>query len=219
MKGKKKDRAKQNETKVNQDTQHEAETNAAQAEAGMGSTETEGDDIAKEAINEAINTPPQTTDELLNQTTQASDPVTTLEVKLAQSQDQYKRTLAEFDNFRKRTAKEMAARYEDGQRAAAEKLLPVVDNFERAMNASENKEDQFYQGIALIARQLEQALADMGIEPIKADPGTTFDHNLHHAVAHVEDDAYGQSEIVEILQKGYKQRDKVLRPSMVKVAN
>ena len=136
-----------------------------------------------------------------------------------QAQDRAMRTLAEFDNFRKRTTKEMAARYEDGQRAAAEKLLPIVDNFERALGASENKEDNFYQGIALIARQFENMLADMGVEPITEEIGSAFDHNIHHAVAHIEDEAYGQSVIAEVLQKGYKHRDKVLRPSMVKVAN
>ena len=138
---------------------------------------------------------------------------------LAQAQDQYKRTLAEFDNFRKRTTKEMAARYDDGLRAAAEKLLPIVDNFERAINASENKEDSFYQGISMIARQLDTVLQDIGLEPITEEIGTSFDHNIHHAVAHIEDEAYDQNVIVEVLQKGYKHRDRVIRPSMVKVAN
>ncbi|MCL2362968.1 MAG: nucleotide exchange factor GrpE [Defluviitaleaceae bacterium] len=139
--------------------------------------------------------------------------------QLDQAQDRLKRNLAEFDNFRKRTAKEMAARYDAGQSAAAEKLLPIIDNFQRALSANEDKEDNFYQGIALIARQFEGVLTDMGIEPITDETGTPFDHNLHHAVAHIEDEAYGQNEIVEVLQKGYKHRDKVLRPSMVKVAN
>jgi len=141
------------------------------------------------------------------------------EAQLAQAQDRYQRTLAEFDNFRKRTTKEMAARYEDGQRAAAEKLLPVIDNFERALSASENKEDNFYQGIAMISRQLDAALADIGLEPIPEETGTSFDPNVHHAVAHVEDEAYDQNVIIEVLQKGYKHRERVIRPSMVKVAN
>jgi len=141
------------------------------------------------------------------------------EVKLVQAEDRYKRAMAEFDNFRKRTTKEMAARYEDGLRAAAEKLLPIIDNFERAMAASENKEDSFYQGIALIFRQFDNVLADIGVVPLTDEPGTPFDHNIHHAVAHIEDEAYDQNVIAEILQKGYKHRDRVLRPSMVKVAN
>jgi len=141
------------------------------------------------------------------------------EAQYNQAQDRYQRTLAEFDNFRKRTAKEMSARYEDGLRAAAEKLLPIVDNFERAMNASENKDDNFYQGIAMISRQLDAVLADIGLVPITEEIGTAFDHNLHHAVAHVEDEAFDQNVIAEVLQKGYKHRDRVIRPSMVKVAN
>jgi len=148
-----------------------------------------------------------------------AEPELDLKTQLDQVNDRYKRTMAEFDNYRKRTIKEMSARYEDGQRAVAEKLLPIIDNFQRAMNASENKEDNFYQGIALIARQFEGMLSDIGVEPITDEAGTPFDHNMHHAVAHIEDEALGQNEIVEVLQKGYKHRDKVLRASMVKVAN
>ena len=136
-----------------------------------------------------------------------------------QTLDRYQRNLAEFDNFRKRTAKEMATRYDDGLRSAAEKLLPIIDNFDRAMAASENKEDNFYQGIALIARQFDGMLSDIGVEPLADEPGSDFDHNIHHAVARIEDDAYGQNVIVEVLQKGYKHKDRVLRPSMVKTAN
>ena len=141
------------------------------------------------------------------------------EAQLAQAQDRYQRTLAEFDNFRKRTIKEMAARYEDGIRATAEKLLPIVDNFERAMAATENKENNFYQGISMIARQLDETLESLNILPIAEGVGSTFDHNIHHAVAHVEDDTQGQSVVVAVLQRGYTHREKVLRPSMVKVAN
>jgi len=148
-----------------------------------------------------------------------AEPEPDLKTQIDQAHDRHKRTLAEFDNFRKRTTKEMAARYEDGQRAVAEKLLPIIDNFQRAMSANENKEDNFYQGIALIARQFEGMLTDIGVESIIDEAGTPFDHNLHHAVAHIEDAAYGQNEIVDVLQKGYKHREKILRPSMVKVAN
>jgi len=137
----------------------------------------------------------------------------------AQAQDRYQRNLAEFDNFRKRTTKEMATRYEDGTRAAIEKLLPIVDNFERAMSASENKEDNFYQGIAMIARQLDTVLEGLGVMPIAEGVGSDFDHNIHHAVAHIEDESHGQNVVVEVLQRGYTHREKVLRPSMVKVAN
>ena len=130
--------------------------------------------------------------------------------------DRYQRSLAEFDNFRKRTIKEKSEAYDYGVQSTVEKLLPTLDNFERALTASDDKEGTFYQGIVLIARQLENYLAELGVEVIKTE---TFDHNLHYAVAHVEDDQYGQGEIIEQLQKGYIYKDKLIRPSMVRVAN
>jgi len=141
------------------------------------------------------------------------------EQKLSEMEDRYKRALAEFDNYRKRTIKEMSARYDDGIRAACEKLLPMVDNFHRALNAHEDKEDSFYQGVAMIARQFDGVLGELGVEPIVLEPGDKFDPNFHNAVAHVEDENFGQNEVIEELQKGYVHRDKVLRYSMVRVAN
>ncbi|MCL2377606.1 MAG: nucleotide exchange factor GrpE [Defluviitaleaceae bacterium] len=165
-------------------------------------------------------------EDIINEAEETADEIEVLEAPetdyaalYAQAQDRYQRNLAEFDNFRKRTTKEMAARYEDGVRAAAEKLLPIVDNFERAISTSENKEDNFYQGIALIARQFENVLSSLGIEPIGEGAGSVFDHNIHHAVAHIEDASLGQNVVSEVLQRGYTHRDKVIRPSMVKVAN
>lgn len=131
--------------------------------------------------------------------------------------DRYQRTLAEYDNFRKRTLKEKAASYDNGVGDAIEKLLPTLDNFDRALSASEsNKDDTFYQGVSMIARQLQEYLKDLGVENIE---GGEFDPNLHFAVAHVEDEQYGQNEIIEVLQKGYTYKGRVIRPSMVRVAN
>ena len=133
--------------------------------------------------------------------------------------DKYQRSLAEFDNFRKRTTKEMMARYEDGMRAAASKFLPSLDNLERAVHTGENKDDTFYQGIVLILRGFEAAFGDMDIKPIELEPGAQFNANLHNAVAHTEDENFGENQVAEILQKGYMFKDKVLRHAMVKVAN
>jgi len=133
--------------------------------------------------------------------------------------DRYQRSVAEFDNYRKRTIKEMATRYDDGIRSACEKLLPMVDNFERALGAHEDKENSFYQGVAMIARQFEGILSELGVKAIELEPGNKFDPNFHNAVAHVEDENFGQNEVAEVLQKGYVHKDKVLRYSMVKVAN
>jgi len=133
--------------------------------------------------------------------------------------DRYQRCLAEFDNYRKRTTKEMAARYDDGLRAACDKLLPIVDNFERAMAAHDNPEDTFFQGVALIARQFDNMLSDLGVQSIATEPGDPFDTNLHHAVAHTEDENFNQNSVAMVLQKGYTHKDRVLRYAMVKVAN
>jgi len=147
------------------------------------------------------------------------DDAPSADAKYNEMLDRYQRCLAEFDNYRKRTAKELAARYDDGIRAACEKLLPIIDNFDRAMSASEDKETPFYQGISMIARQFGDALTDMGIKEIETNPGDPFDANLHHAVAHGEDENFGTNEVAAVLQKGYVHKERVLRYAMVKVAN
>jgi len=146
-------------------------------------------------------------------------PTQDFEVKYTELLDRYQRTLAEFDNYRKRTVKELSTRHDDGLRTASEKLLPMVDNFERALNAHENKEDTFFQGVSMIKRQLEGILNDLGVQVMDLEIGTPFNPNFHNAVAHIEDENLGQSVVAEILQKGYMHKDKVLRHSMVKVAN
>lgn len=132
--------------------------------------------------------------------------------------DRLQRTMAEFDNFRKRTAKEKASMYGDGVRDAIEKLLPVIDNFERAMEAAPDRQGSFYTGVEMIYRQLTAALGEIGVEVLPG-AGEAFDLNIHHAVAHVDDPAYGENIVIEELQKGYKYKDRVIRHSMVKVAN
>lgn len=132
--------------------------------------------------------------------------------------DRYQRTLAEFDNFRKRTSKEKASMYDDGIRDTVLKLLPVVDNFERAIMSCQNTDDSFYKGVEMILKQIKEILTSMGVEEIPA-VGEKFDPNLHAAVAHEDNDEYGENEIMLEMLKGYKHKDKVIRHSMVKVAN
>lgn len=134
--------------------------------------------------------------------------------------DKYKRTFAEFDNFRKRSEKEKASMYEIGARDVIEKILPVVDNFERGFHAvsEEEKATPFADGMDKIYKQLLKTLEDMGVKEIEA-LGKEFDPNLHNAVMHVEDEDLGENEVAEVLQKGYMYRDTVVRHSMVKVAN
>ena len=151
---------------------------------------------------------------------EAAAKIAELEQKAAEHLDQYQRCLAEFDNFRKRTAKEKASMYDDGVRDTVEKLLSVVDNLERAVAAQEGKdaEDAFFKGVQVTLKQFQEILHSMGVEEIKA-MGEKFDPNLHAAVAHEDDEAYGENEIVLEMLKGYKYKDKVIRHSMVKVAN
>lgn len=145
-----------------------------------------------------------------------------LEQKCADYLDKYQRSLAEFDNFRKRTAREKASMYDDGVRDTVERILPVVDNFERALatqkKADGEEEDSFCKGIRMILKQLQETLTALGVEEIQA-LGEKFDPNIHAAVAHIDDEQYGENEIILEMLKGYQYKEKVIRHSMVKVAN
>ena len=134
--------------------------------------------------------------------------------------DKYMRTFAEFDNFRKRTEKEKTAMFEVGAKSIVEKILPVVDNFERGLATvpDEQKEDPFVQGMDKIYKQLMTTLEEAGVKPIEA-LNNEFDPELHNAVMQVESDEYESGIIAQELQKGYTYRDSVVRHSMVKVAN
>ena len=128
--------------------------------------------------------------------------------------------MAEFENFRKRSDKEKDSMYENGAKSVIEKLLPVVDNFERGMGTltDEDRETAFAKGMEMIYKQLMDELDKMDVKPIEA-AGKEFDPNLHNAVMHCEDEEKGENEIVEVFQKGFKIGDKVVRFAMVKVAN
>ncbi len=144
-----------------------------------------------------------------------------LEQQAADNLDKYQRTLAEFDNFRKRTVKEKASMYDDGVRSTVEKLLMVIDNLERAVMVQEGKVDEndaFFKGVKMTLTQFQDVLKGIGVEEIKA-VGEKFDPNLHAAVAHEDDENYGENEVVLEMLKGYMYKDKVIRHSMVKVAN
>ena len=131
--------------------------------------------------------------------------------------DRLKRSLAEFDNYRKRTEKEKSSMYIIGARDIVEKILPVVDNFERGL-AQAPEGDPFADGMKLVYKQLMTALEDMGVKPIEA-VGKEFNPDFHNAVMHVEDEEAGENIVVEEFQKGYTYKDFVVRHSMVKVAN
>lgn len=140
--------------------------------------------------------------------------------RIDELEDRVKRQMAEFENFRKRTDKEKAAMFETGARSVIEKVLPVVDNFERGLAAvPENEKDSaFVEGMNKIYKQLMTELDNMGVKPIEA-VGQEFDPNYHNAVMHIEDENYGENIVAEEFQKGYTYHDAVVRHSMVKVAN
>ena len=143
-----------------------------------------------------------------------------MEEKIEELEDRVKRQMAEFDNFRKRTEKEKSHMYEVGARDVIEKILPVVDNFERGLASvpEDQKENPVIVGMDKIYSQLMTTLTDLGVEPIAA-VGGEFDPNYHNAVMHVEDEELGENVVAEEFQKGYMYKDTVIRHSMVKVAN
>lgn len=139
--------------------------------------------------------------------------------KIEELTDRLTRQMAEFDNFRKRTEREKSQMYEIGAKDIIEKILPVVDNFERGLKAAEeNKEDPFVQGMEMVYKQLLTTLEGVGVKPIEA-VGQEFNPDFHNAVMHVEDEELGENIVAEEFQKGYMYRETVVRYSMVKVAN
>ena len=140
--------------------------------------------------------------------------------KAQEINDKLMRTIAEFDNFRKRSEKEKSAMFEIGAKAIIEKILPVLDNFERGLDSisEDEKGSAFAQGIEQIYKQFVAVLDDAGVKVIET-VGKEFDPNLHNAVMHVEDDSLGENIIAEEFQKCYMYKDSVVRHSMVKVAN
>ncbi|HCC06662.1 MAG TPA: nucleotide exchange factor GrpE [Clostridiales bacterium] len=139
--------------------------------------------------------------------------------------DKYQRNMAEFDNFRKRTMKEKSEMYDIGVMETVGKILPMIDNFERAIeqiskdiNEEETKNYSILKGIKMIYEQFNDTIKGIGVQEIEA-LNKPFDTSIHNAVMHVEDENYGENEVIEVFQKGYTYGEKVMRHAMVKVAN
>lgn len=178
-------------------------------------------EVSEEAVSEADDVKEeQNVEEEQNAEEQTDRKEDKKDAQIAELTDRYKRLLAEFDNYRKRTEKEKSAMYEVGVKDTLEKILPIVDNFERGLAtvSEENKEDAFVVGIDKTYRQLTTTLENMGVVAIDTFE-KEFDPNIHNAVMHVDDENYGENAIVEEFQKGYMYKESVLRHSMVKVAN
>ena len=145
------------------------------------------------------------------------DTVTEQQTKIAESQDQYLRLCAEYDNYRKRSQREKEALYSDIKAQTVSELLPVYDNLERALKQP-CADEAYAKGVQMTMTQFEEILKKLGVEEIEA-LGKPFDPNMHNGVMHEENEAFGENEVSEVFQKGFKIGEKVIRFAMVKVAN
>ena len=187
--------------------------------------DTKAEDISETADQEEAQTEPETAEEdagtdkkgFFGKKKEKKDKK---DEQIADLTDKLTRHMAEFDNYRKRTEKEKSAMYEIGAKDVVEKILPIVDNFERGLQSvpEEKKDDPFVDGMDKIYKQMMSTLEGIGVKPIEA-VGQEFDPNFHNAVMHVEDEEVGENIVVEEFQKGYTYKDFVVRHSMVKVAN
>ena len=195
----------------------EAEETAETAETGAEEAEQAPEETAEQAEPQEEAAEKAESEKETGKKAPKKDPK---DQKIEDLEDRLKRNLAEFDNFRKRTEKEKSAMFDMGAKSILEKLLPVIDNFERAFSTvpEDPEAAQYAKGMEMIYRQLLKNLEDAGATPIDCK-GKPFDPNYHNAVMHVEDESLGENVIAEEFQKGYMYKDSVLRYSMVKVAN
>ena len=177
------------------------------------------EEMKNEDLKDPSNMEQEASEETASENTETSAEEKTTE-KVEELTDRVKRQMAEFDNFRKRTEKEKSTMYEMGAKDIIERMLPVVDNFERGLASipESEKNTAFAEGMEKIYKQFQKVLEDAGVKAIEA-AGQPFDPNFHNAVMHVEDESLGENIVAEELQKGYMYRDSVVRHSMVKVAN
>ena len=221
------------ETQVTQEETPEAETEETTEEIGeeipeetetVPETEETAENEASEEGDETPEDKPEKKERKLKWAKGAGDAfekkAKDLQDKLSEANDKYVRLFAEFDNFRNRSEKEKTQRYDFGAKDMVERILPVIDNFERGLAAvpEDRADDSFVKGMQMTYKQLMKALEDAGVKPIEA-VGQEFNPDYHNAVMHVEDPEVGDNIIVEEFQKGYTYKDHVVRYSMVKVAN
>lgn len=184
----------------------------------------EESEVTEEEVKEGQEAEGEAQEEEKTDDTQA-DPLEELQKKYDEKQkeaDEYlnmlKRTMADFDNFRKRTAKEKESLFDDGYSDAVKNLLPVLDNLERAEQNSSQQEGSLYEGVKMVLKIFRDLLEKSGVKEIDAE-GVRFDPDYHNAILHVEDDSVGENIIVEVFQRGFIYKGKVIRHSLVKVAN
>ena len=160
----------------------------------------------------------ETAEEITEETVTETDKTAELEKELAAAREAHIRTLAEYDNYRKRTAKEKEATWVDSKASCMAELLPILDNFDRALSVTDSDFESYKKGVEMIYQGFCDTLKKLGVEAF-GEEGDEFDPNFHSAVMHVEDESLGENVLAQVFSKGYKLGDKVLRPAMVKVAN
>lgn len=165
----------------------------------------------------------KTSEEASEDAEEKTEEVDETAAELADLKDRYMRLLAEYDNFRRRTQKEKENIYSDAVAEVVKEWLPLVDDIERAVASTENMDEtsveKVAEGIHLIGKQVGNVLGKLGVEEIEGKEGESFDPNLHEAVMHVEDDSLGEQAIAQVFQKGYSCKGRVIRHTVVKVAN
>lgn len=198
-----------NNEKLEEVLEDELELNGNEKVTGETVSEQTEDEEKRNKFNEE-------NEDLKNKNKVLSDENKKLENELSALKDRFLRMNAEYENFRKRTEKEKKAIYTDACEDVLKNMFPVLDNLERAIKVEGNAED-LKKGIEAVIKQFMDSLGKLDVEEIAAE--SEFDPNYHNAIMHVEDDNFGNNEIVEVFQKGFKRGDKVLRHSLVKVAN
>jgi len=166
---------------------------------------------------EKENTTPVENEQPVEENEEATE-IERIKKELEEKADRLLRTLAEYDNFRKRSVKEKEQAYSDTKADVLAAFLPVIDNVERAASNENASYEDYKKGAEMIFGQFLKVIADSGITSY-GEKGDTFDPNLHNAVMHIEDENYGENEITEVFEKGYKLGDRILRPATVQVAN
>lgn len=152
------------------------------------------------------------------ETEEAPQEVNPMEKELAETKDRLLRTLAEYDNFRKRSQKEKEQTYGDAKASVLTELLPVMDNFDRAASNADAELEDYKKGVEMIFNQFAEVFKKLGAEAF-GEAGDTFDPNIHSAVMHTEDDAQPENTVTDVFTKGYRMGERVLRPAIVKVVN
>ncbi len=198
-----------NNEKLEEVLEDELELNGNEKVTGETVSEQTEDEEKRNKFNEE-------NEDLKSKNKVLSDENKKLENELSALKDRFLRMNAEYENFRKRTEKEKKAIYTDACEDVLKNMFPVLDNLERAIKVEGNAED-LKKGIEAVIKQFMDSLGKLDVEEIAAE--SEFDPNYHNAIMHVEDDNFGNNEIVEVFQKGFKRGDKVLRHSLVKVAN